>query len=608
MSKKSHLTAWQFSQKLWSILTPIHGKLILLAISILLLDGTMTLLPLFQKFIIDGLIAGESFQKLFIIIILWFSAHTTLNFLSTLKWVWRDKIWRRMELLLEKHVTSKVLAFSVGQFTNENTGIKVTKINRGHDSLLEIFFDILQDVGPTTIMIMVNSLALFILDWRLGIFGIILILANLIHIRFTFPWLLPRQKKQEKLWRKLGTFKWELFHNVDVVKQNAKEFSSRQLSLKKLDGVWKMILSTWNPFAFMDFGRITGTTIIVGGLLVTGIWMVTQDMLTTGSLVVALSWMNGLRNQMRNLGWIQQSLVKRFEPARALFEMLETPPAITFPDSAPKLNFQGHIKFQNVSFNYEAKKPALKHVSFEIKPGQRVAFVGESGSGKTTITRLLQRFYDPTSGKIFIDGHDLKSIHLPTFLQQTGVVSQDVKLFDTTLKKNIIYSLPKGTKISQARLKEVINQSRINKFWHRLTKGFDTLLGENGVKLSGGEKQRVSIARALIKNPKLLIFDEATSSLDVESESEIQAAITEISKNRTTIIVAHRLSTIISADHIFVMSKGNLVGQGTHLDLMKSNKIYSNLMQIQVRDLLSASFPNLDNKGMDKILKDLKII
>jgi ABC-type multidrug transport system fused ATPase/permease subunit len=245
----------------------------------------------------------------------------------------------------------------------------------------------------------------------------------------------------------------------------------------------------------------------------------------------------------------------------------------------------GDIVFENVEFKYpKADAPVIKNISFKIPNGKKVAFVGFSGSGKSTIIKLLLRIYDWTSGEIKVGDKSLRELDSKTWRQRVGYVEQHVDLFDASVKENILFGVlgKKNTNFKDEKLLEIVKKARIDQFFHRLGKaGLDTVIGERGVKLSGGERQRIGIGRALAKDPDILIFDEATASLDTENEKFIQEAIDESSKGRTTIIIAHRLSTIQNSDIIFVMSNGEIVDSGTHAELLNSSPEYQRLVHAQ---------------------------
>lgn len=251
---------------------------------------------------------------------------------------------------------------------------------------------------------------------------------------------------------------------------------------------------------------------------------------------------------------------------------------VEHPKAYPLPPVKGSVKFENVSFGYNEMMPVLQEVSFEVMPTETVALVGLSGAGKTTIINLLSRFYDSTSGKITIDGIDIREVSLPSLRSQIGLVTQELILFNDTVRNNIAYGLEE---ISLDRIKEAAKAAKAHDFIMKLPKEYDSIIGEKGTLLSSGQRQRLAIARALLKNPPILILDEATSSLDSESERLIQIAVDNLMKNRTTFVIAHRLSTVRRVDKIFVLDKGRITEIGTHKELCRKDGIYKKLHDLQ---------------------------
>jgi ATP-binding cassette subfamily B protein len=293
-----------------------------------------------------------------------------------------------------------------------------------------------------------------------------------------------------------------------------------------------------------------------------------------------------------------------------VFEMLDLPIEIQEqPDARVLERARGNIRFERVSFSYLSESPfpsampansppggngknggaesaptrrwALQDVSFEIQPGQLVALVGPSGAGKTTITYLIPRLYDPTEGRILLDGHDLREVTLESLEKQIGMVTQESYLFHDTIRANLLYAKADAT---QEEIERAARAANIHDFISKLPNGYDTIVGERGYRLSGGEKQRVAIARVILKDPRVLVLDEATSNLDSESEALIQAALQPLMRGRTSVVIAHRLSTILAADVIFVIDEGHVVEQGTHAELLELGGLYARLYHAQFRD------------------------
>ncbi len=308
---------------------------------------------------------------------------------------------------------------------------------------------------------------------------------------------------------------------------------------------------------------------------------VISQKISVGDFVMINAFMMQLFLPLNFLGFIYREVRVALVNIEKLFDLLATKPSVTEKsDAIPLKEFHDTIYFESVHFTYDHKRPILQGLSFQIEPKQTVAVVGSSGAGKSTIAKLLLRFFDTTQGRILFGKVPIENYTLTSLREHIGVVPQDTVLFNDTIFENIRYGRPNA---SDDDVQKAIELAHLNQFIEKLPEGKDTLVGERGLKLSGGEKQRVSIARALIKNPPILIFDEATSSLDSRSESSILAAIDEISTQYTSLIIAHRLSTIINADKIIVLEEGKIIEQGTHQELLKQKATYFDLWQSQLK-------------------------
>ncbi|MEH6549615.1 MAG: ABC transporter ATP-binding protein/permease [Pseudomonadales bacterium] len=330
----------------------------------------------------------------------------------------------------------------------------------------------------------------------------------------------------------------------------------------------------------------SGQALIIGISVMTIMWLaaarVAAGTMTLGDLAMVNAFMLQVFIPLNALGFIYREVRRTLTDVEAMFNILDIQPAIKdTPDAVAYQAGKHDLSFQHVSFAYNPDRPILKDISFTVPTGQKVAIVGPSGAGKSTLARLLFRFYDIDEGVISVGGQDIRHFTLDSWRAQLGTVPQDTVLFNDTIGSNIHYGRPSA---SQAEVDEVIGFSHLEGFVASLPAGLDTMVGERGLKVSGGEKQRIAIARMLLKNPAFMVFDEATSSLDSAAEQAIGLALDEVARNHTTLVIAHRLSTVVDADNIIVLEQGRIVESGNHAELMASKGLYYSLWQLQQRE------------------------
>ena len=511
---------------------------------------------------------------------------------------------RKLDTNINRHLSnislSKMLTFSIGQHNNENSGVKQHIVNQGQNSLPEMVFQMLYEVAPLVIRVLITTIVLCIVDFSLGIF-VLLAIASYLRVTFMVnkkfePTLMKLRERRQGV----AKFSSEIYRNFPLVviegqeEKAKKDFSNAVESVdqfeQKLWLNWNKTLLT-NRF-FISIGQW-------GGLAI-GVYLIAQGNMKTGMFVTLSSWLSSLFGSLYQVGRLQRRYIILLSQIKKYFDMMEIEPEIVNTENAIKVEYMnGKIEFKDVSFAYPKRETVLSEqdaeeadekgeitvqdISFTIEAGQTVGIVGESGSGKSTIVNLFRRYHDPTEGQILVDNIDLKQIDLHSLRKQVGNVEQEVSLFDTTIKENILFGLNgEANNFTREDLDKVAKMASIDKFIAELKDDYNTVIGEKGIKLSGGERQRVAIARALAKNPKILIFDEATSALDSNNEKIVHEAIKASSKGRTTIIIAHRLSTVKDADKILVMSKGRLVAEGTHEELVSTNTEYQKLVKNQI--------------------------
>jgi ABC-type multidrug transport system fused ATPase/permease subunit len=316
-------------------------------------------------------------------------------------------------------------------------------------------------------------------------------------------------------------------------------------------------------------------------ILLYGGWLVIQQSLTLGALVAFTTYLAQLSSPVRTLGRVIPAISMASAAGERIFAVLDAAPEVRDAPRAVRLPpLRGQVQFERVSLAYAGERAALNDLSFEAQPGQVVALLGATGAGKSTITYLISRFYDPTQGRVLIDGHDLRQVTRASLRRQIGVVLQETVLFAATVRENIAFGRPAAT---EAEIEAAARAAQAHDFILQLPKGYDAWVGEKGVTLSGGQKQRIAIARALLTDPRILILDDATASVDAETERLIQAALDRLMIGRTTFIIAHRLSTLRRADVILVLQHGRLAAQGTHANLIHESALYAAIYERQAR-------------------------
>jgi ATP-binding cassette subfamily B protein len=531
--------------------------------------------PLAVSKFIDDLLPGQNWPLIVLAclaLLAVYALNTALNYIVT---YWGHMLGINIETDMRRKIFEHIQKLSFRFFDNHKTGHLIGRITNdlndigevAHHGPEDVFIAIMTLAGAFTLMAYIN------LELALMTFIIIPIMAWLIIFfgrRMTTTY--------RRLFKDVGNFNARIEDNVGgirVVQSFANEHHE-----KKLFAVDNQSFRLTKLLAYKTMAKSISVSymmmrLITVFVMVCGAWFFIQGKLEMGEFMAFLLLSNIFFRPIEKINAVIESYPKGIAGFKRYIEILDTEPEIAdAPDAVQVDHVQGNIRFEDVSFGYEAGNNILNHIHMSIGSGETIAFVGPSGAGKTTICSLLPRFYDVNEGRITIDGIDIRKIKLQSLRKHIGIVQQDVFLFSGTIRENIAYGDLDAT---EDQIWEAARRASLEEFIRKLPEGLNTVIGERGVKLSGGQKQRLSIARMFLKNPPILILDEATSALDTETEAAIQKSLAELSVGRTTLVIAHRLTTIRNADRIIVVNESGIAEQGKHQELIASGGVYSRL-------------------------------
>lgn len=581
--KKSIKSLWLTLKQIFALSKPYRVRFYAATIAAILASAVWLTVPLGLRELLDAVFESgnnELLNWLAIGLFGLFILQAAFSFFGNyhLEWVGervitdlRKKVYEHLHRLGFKFFAERRLGEITSRLTNDVGSIR-TALTDSLPQLLTITFSL---VGSVSLMVVLN--------WRLSM---------VIFVTVPFVTLATRYFGQ-KIRHLSKNIQDELADSTAVAEDAlgavrlVKAFVREDYEVGRYkDAVEKLFATARRKVVLTQFFW-SGVSIMFMSTLVIIFWYggkeVLADRLTAGDLVAFIIYALNISRSISQTSRLYAAVNTAAGASERIFELLQETPEIENNPNAQNLEtVTGDVIVENLWFSYEGEKDVLKGISFQAEAGKTVALVGPSGAGKTTLLNLIPRFYDPRKGSIYVDGNNIQDVKFKSLRAHISIVPQEVHLFGTTIRENIMYGKLDAT---EEEIIKAAKDANAHEFILQTEKGYDSLIGEKGVKLSGGQRQRLAIARAILKNPAILLLDEATSSLDSESEAQVQEALTRLMENRTTFVIAHRLSTVQHADHILVMDEGEIVEQGTHLQLIDQKGLYSHLYELQFRDL-----------------------
>ncbi len=572
----------QSFDKVWVLMRPYRSMLFGSMAALILFNMMGLSLPWMLKLAIDRILPNADFILFWIVaggMLLLYAIRCLLRYIACYS---IDYMGVRVMIDLRQKVFSHLQSLSLRFYEEYRTGKLISNVI-SDVAMLQVLLRTLTQFGEQLFQLLLIAFLLLIINWKMGLLVFLTLPIHYINFHYFRKEIRKDSMVIQEKMSEISANLSETLSGVKVVKSFAKEHSECLNFFQNLrplaDMQMRLTVDGVGLWAFFDMLAVSTYLLIIG----VGIWFVKDNSITIGEFVAFYTYVTMMLNPINILSGMSITFAQGMVGASRIVKLLNTIPEIReVPNAMHVDKLSGKIDFHNVSFSYEQEKGlTIDNFSIHIHPGQKVALVGPSGSGKSTISNLLLRFYDVTGGVIRVDDLDIRKLNLTSYRDNIGIVLQEPFLFSGTIRDNIAYAVKR--EVSDEEIFAAARMANVEEFVLQLPDGYDTVIGENGASLSGGQKQRLAIARAVLKNPTILILDEATSALDTVSEYLVQDALDKLMRNKTTIIIAHRLSTIKNADVIVVLDKGKIVQQGRHDDLMSQPGTYRDLYQTQTR-------------------------
>jgi ABC-type transport system involved in Fe-S cluster assembly fused permease/ATPase subunit len=582
---------WRVVSHLIPYLRESGARVSLAMLCLLIAKGAILVIPFLLKHLVDSLNGASPETLATSVVVGLVLAYGAARFSNVLFSELRDTVFghvtERAMRLIGLQVFRHVHALDLEYHLNRRTGGLARDIERGTTGISFLMRFFVFNIAPTLFEIaMVAGILLFNYGPSFATITVVSVFFySLFSLRAT-EWRTQFVRQMNEADSSSNTRSVDSLLNFETVKY----FTNEEFEARRYDRELQKWEQARRRNRLSLFGLNGGQALIIAlsqtSMIGLAAWQVRDGTLTLGDFILINQFMIQLFMPLGFLGFVFREIKGSMANIEKMFELLALQPTVTDAPGASELSVpHGKIVFDKVSFSYHPERNILREVEFAIEPGQKLAVVGESGSGKSTLVKLLFRFYDPQGGRILIDGQDIRSVSQSSLRRAIGIVPQDTVLFNDSIFENVRYGNPAA---SDTAVNEAIRLAHLDAFIQSLPEGAATIVGERGLKLSGGERQRVSIARTILKRPPILVFDEATSSLDSKSEQAILTALGEISQDHTSLVIAHRLSTIVDADRIVVLHQGSIVEQGTHDELLRAAGHYAELWQVQQKQRDSA--------------------